>query len=328
MNIYSYKDSSYLKEFNITILGYGSQGRAHALNLRDSGVGKINIILYDGSDSIDLARKDGFPVSTKSTVISDSDIIVLLAPDELHYEIYENSVKPFLKPKQTLIVAHGFSIYYKHIKIVPYINVCMVSPKAIGSAVRSQYLNKKGVVCFVDIEQDYTKTTELIMNSYASAVTLGNIIMRTTLKEEVEVNLFSEQVVLCGGIPFLVNAAFEVLVNAGLSPELAYFGCLHEVKLITDLMYEKGIYGVFNEISNTAEYGANLVGNKIINESVKQEMKKALAQIQDKSFVCKFLQEHSMHFYNLNENRKKIKDNLIDQVGNNLRKLMKDKGML
>ncbi|KJV69363.1 ketol-acid reductoisomerase [Candidatus Neoehrlichia procyonis] len=328
MNIYSYKDSSFLEHHRIAIVGYGSQGRAHALNLRDSSVSKIEVILYDGSNSIEVAKKDGFAVSTSSAIISDSDIIVLLVPDELHCEIYENNLKPFLKLGQTLIVAHGFSIYYKQIELLPYINVCMVSPKAIGPAVRSQYLNSKGVVCFVDIIQDYTKTTELIMNSYAASVTLGNVIIRTTLKEEVEANLFSEQVVLCGGMPSLVKVAFEVLVDAGLSPEIAYFGCLHEVKLIADLMYEEGIYGVFNKISNTAEYGANLVGDKIINQSTKKIMKKVLMQIQDKSFVDKFMQERNVHFCNLHKSREKIKQDLIEQIGNNLRKLMKDKGML
>ncbi|KAA8472854.1 ketol-acid reductoisomerase [Anaplasma marginale] len=321
MEIYQHSDCSCLSGKKFCIVGYGSQGKAQAMNLRDSGIRDITIILHAGSRSIDLARGDGFEVDTSGSSAKHADVIVMLAPDEAHREICKETLFPYLKPGQAIIFAHGLSILYGLVELPGYVDVCMVSPKSVGTEVRNQYLEGNGVVCFTAVMNDCSGTAKAVSDAYAAAVMLGKLIIGTTFKQEVEANLFSEQVVLCGGIPSLIKCAFEVMVESGISPEVAYLGCVYEVKLIADLMHRKGIYGCLSNVSSVAGYGASITGDRIIDGRVKQSMRETLAEIQSREFFKKLSKEPNLQ-QTLSTYYKELEKHPIEAVGKELRDLM------
>ena len=321
MRIYSHDGCSYLIGKKFCIIGYGSQGMAQAMNLRDSGVEDITIVLYAGSKSVDTAIKDGFEVDTTGASVHSADVIVMLAPDELHQEICAKTLSAYFRPGQAVIFAHGFSVLYGLVKLPEFVDVCMVSPKSVGPEVRNQYLVGNGVVCFTSVAHNHSGNAQIVSDSYTSAIALGKLIISTTFKEEVEANLFSEQVVLCGGVPSLIKCAFEVMVEAGISPELAYLGCLYEVKLIADLMHGKGIHGCLSNVSSVAMYGASIVGERIVDSRVKQSMKKVLDEIRSGEFFGKLSGEPDLQ-QTLGAYLEEQKNHAIEAVGTKLRNLM------
>ena len=267
-------DLSLVKDKKICIIGYGSQGHAHALNLRDSGVKNITIALRENSASREKAKSDGFDVMDVTSAIKDADICMILVPDELQADLYENFLEKNLKEGSALLFAHGLAIHFQLIKPRNDLDVFMIAPKGPGHTVRGQYQSGAGVPCLIAIHQNASGSALDIGISYASAIGGGRSgIIQTTFKEECETDLFGEQTVLCGGLTALIQAGFETLVEAGYSPEMAYFECLHEVKLIVDLIYEGGIANMRYSISNTAEYGDLTRGPRIIDKNVKKEMK-------------------------------------------------------
>ena len=285
-------DLNLVKEKKICIIGYGSQGHAHALNLRDSGVKDITIALRKNSASTEKAKSDGFNVMEVEHAIKDADICMILVPDELQADLYNDFLAQNLKEGSALLFAHGLAIHFQLIKPRDDLDVFMIAPKGPGHTVRGQYQSGAGVPCLIAIHQDASGSALDIGISYASAIGGGRSgIIQTTFKEECETDLFGEQTVLCGGLTALIQAGFETLVEAGYSPEMAYFECLHEVKLIVDLIYEGGIANMRYSISNTAEYGDLTRGPRIINKNVKKEMKKVLEEIQTGKFVRDWILE-------------------------------------
>ncbi|ASI48286.1 ketol-acid reductoisomerase [Anaplasma ovis str. Haibei] len=321
MRIYSHNDCGYLIGKKFCIVGYGSQGVAQAMNLRDSGVEDITIVLYAGSKSVDAAIGDGFEVDTSGASVQSADVIVMLAPDELHREICAKTLSAYFRPGQAIIFAHGLSVLYGLVELPEFVDVCMVSPKSVGTEVRNQYLAGNGVVCFTAVMHNRSGNAQIVSDSYASAIALGELIISTTFKEEVEANLFSEQVVLCGGVPSLIKCAFEVMVEAGISPELAYLGCVYEVKLIADLMHRKGIHGCLSNVSSVAGYGASIVGERIVDSRVKQSMRKALDEVRSGEFFGKLSGEPDLQ-QTLGAYFEKLKNHPIETVGTELRNLM------
>ena len=264
-------DLNLVKDKKICIIGYGSQGHAHALNLRDSGVKDITIALRKNSNSVEKAKTDGFNVMEVKDAIKDADICMILVPDELQADLYDEYLAKGLKEGSALLFAHGLAIHFQLIKPRDDLDVFMIAPKGPGHTVRGQYQSGAGVPCLIAIHQDASGSALDIGISYASAIGGGRSgIIQTTFKEECETDLFGEQTVLCGGLTALIQAGFETLVEAGYSPEMAYFECLHEVKLIVDLIYEGGIANMRYSISNTAEYGDLTRGPRIINKNVKK----------------------------------------------------------
>ena len=285
-------DLNLVKDKKICIIGYGSQGHAHALNLRDSGVKDITIALRKNSNSVEKAKTDGFNVMEVKDAIKDADICMILVPDELQADLYDEYLAKGLKEGSALLFAHGLAIHFQLIKPRDDLDVFMIAPKGPGHTVRGQYQSGAGVPCLIAIHQDASGSALDIGISYASAIGGGRSgIIQTTFKEECETDLFGEQTVLCGGLTALIQAGFETLVEAGYSPEMAYFECLHEVKLIVDLIYEGGIANMRYSISNTAEYGDLTRGPRIINKNVKKEMKKVLEEIQTGKFVRDWILE-------------------------------------
>ncbi|MCU7611198.1 ketol-acid reductoisomerase [Anaplasma capra] len=321
VKVYSHSEHEFLKNKKFCIVGYGSQGMAQALNLRDSGVGDITIVLYEGSKSISIAKEDGFAVDTTGSSVKHADVVVMLASDELHKEICEKTLSAHFRPGQVVIFAHGFSVLYGLVELPEFVDVCMVSPKSVGAEVRRRYLARNGVVCFVSVMRDSSGIARMVADSYVSAIAHGNTIIETTFKEEVEANLFSEQVVLCGGLPSFIKCAFETAVESGISPELAYLGCLHEVKLIADLMYRKGLYGMLSNVSRVAGYGASIVGDLLINDEVKHRMRETLDRIQSGEFFNQLAGEMDLGQVT-NKHLDKLKDHPIEVVGRRLRDLM------
>ncbi|MFH1768492.1 MAG: ketol-acid reductoisomerase [Candidatus Omnitrophota bacterium] len=311
-----------LKKKVVAIIGYGAQGRAHALNLRDS---KIKVIIAElaGSDNYAAAKKDGFEPLSASAAAKKADIIHILTQDTIQPKVYNDDILPNLTKGKAIGFSHGFNIHFNQIIPPPFIDVYMVAPKGPGTLVRDMYVDKKGVPCLIAVYQDATKQAKKIALAYAKAIggTRAGAI-ETTFREETETDLFGEQVVLCGGLTKLIQKGFETLVEAGYQPEVAYFECLHEVKLITDLIYAKGISGMRHVISDTAEYGDLTRGSRIITDDTKKEMKKILGEIQSGEFSREWILESKANRPVFCALRNKEQEHLIEKVGGALRKMM------
>ena len=311
-------DLNIIKAMKVAIIGYGSQGHAHANNLKDSGV-EVVVGLRPGSNSEKKASDAGLNVMTVEASTAWADLVMILAPDEFQEKIYNESIEPNLKHGSALAFAHGFNIHFKLIKPRPDLDVIMIAPKAPGHTVRSEFVKGGGIPDLIAVEQDASGKAKDVALSYASAIGGGRTgILETTFKDETETDLFGEQAVLCGGTTALVQAGFETLVEAGYEPEMAYFECLHELKLIVDLMYEGGIANMRYSISNTAEYGDVTRGPMVVTSDTKVEMKKILAEIQDGSFAKEFVKNVG----SLPERREKQKQHKIEEVGESLRSMM------
>lgn len=315
-------DLNLLKGKRVAVLGYGSQGHAQAQNLKDSGVDVI-VGLRPNSPSVAKAQQDGLTVMSVPEAVKNADVIQVLLPDEKQKEVYERDILPNLKPGNTLSFAHGFNIHYKQIVPPHDVDVIMIAPKSPGHMVRRMYQEGKGVPALIAVYQDCSgkaKDTALAFAKGIGATRAG--VIETTFKEETETDLFGEQAVLCGGLTALIKAGFEVLVEAGYSPEMAYFECLHEMKLIVDLMYEGGISWMRYSISDTAQYGDLTRGPRIINENVKNEMRKILKEIQTGEFAKEWILENQANRPQFNALDAMEKNHLIEQVGARLRDMM------
>lgn len=324
MNIFYDKDAdlSVIQGKQVAIIGYGSQGHAHANNLQDSGV-KVTVGLREGSSSFAKAKNAGINAKSIEDAVKESDIIMVLAPDEHQSKLYKDAIEPNIKHGTTLAFAHGFNIHFKGITPREDLDVIMIAPKGPGHLVRSTYVQGGGVPTLIAIHQDSSGNAKNTAMSYASANGGGRAgIIETTFKEETETDLFGEQAVLCGGATSLVQAGFETLVEAGYAPEMAYFECLHELKLIVDLMYEGGIANMRYSISNTAEYGDLTRGPRIINADTKSEMKRILDEIQSGQFAKEFIEENRTGAKNMQVLREKGRQHPIEEVGAKLRSMM------
>ena len=324
MKVYYDKDAdlSLIKGKKVTILGYGSQGHAHALNLKESGV-KVTVGVRKDGASWDKAKKSGVKVADLAEAIKGADIVMVLMPDEHHAKIYTDFIEPNIKKGASLAFAHGFNIHYGLIQARKDLDVWMVAPKAPGHTVRSTYAAGGGVPMLIAIHQNPSKKARDMALSYAAAIGGGKAgVIETTFKEETETDLFGEQTVLCGGATALVQAGFEVLTEAGYAPEMAYFECLHELKLIVDLMYEGGIANMRYSISNNAEYGDFTRGPRIITEETKNEMRKILKEIQTGAYAQEFLLENQTGATKLNAMRRIGRQHQIEIVGGKLRDMM------
>jgi len=324
MNIYYDKDCdlSIIRGKKVSIIGYGSQGHAHANNLKDSGV-DVTVGLRSGSSSAAKAEKAGLKVMSVEAAVANADVVMILAPDEHQGALYKDQVEPNIKKGAALAFAHGFNIHFGQIKPRADLDVIMIAPKAPGHTVRSEFVNGGGIPDLIAVAQDSTGKAKDIALSYASAIGGGRTgIIETTFREETETDLFGEQAVLCGGTTALVQAGFETLVEAGYAPEMAYFECLHELKLIVDLMYQGGIADMRYSISNTAEYGDVTRGPRIVNENTKAEMKKILGEIQSGAFAKEFIDEMHSGAKNLEKLREKSRQHGIEIVGAKLRGMM------
>ena len=320
MKVYYDKDAdlNVIKGMNVAIIGYGSQGHAHANNLSDSGVNVV-VGLREGSSSAEKASKANLNIKSIEEATASADLVMILAPDEFQPKIYSEKIEPNLKKGATLAFAHGFNIHFGEINPRDDLNVIMIAPKAPGHTVRSEFVRGGGIPDLIAIKQDATGSAKEIALSYASAIGGGRTgIIETTFKDETETDLFGEQVVLCGGTTALVQAGFETLVEAGYEPEMAYFECLHELKLIVDLMYEGGIANMRYSISNTAEYGDVTRGPRIITPETKLRMKEILKEIQDGTFAKEFVKNVG----DLPAKRETQRKHKIGQVGESLRKMM------
>ena len=325
MKVYYDKDAdaALVKEKKIAVIGYGSQGHAHANNLKDSGVREVKVALREESSSIRKAQDAGFEVLSPSAAAKWAAIVMVLVPDELQEVLYKEHLGDNLKQAAAIAFAHGLAIHFKLIVPRDDLDVFMIAPKGPGHTVRAEYLDGKGVPCLLAVQKDASGNAHKIALSYASAIGAGRTgIIETTFKEECETDLFGEQAVLCGGLTSLVKSGFETLVDAGYSPEMAYFECLHEMKLIVDLMYEGGIANMRYSISNTAEYGDYVSGPRVINDAVRKEMKKLLDEIQSGDFVKKWMQENKNNQKKFKEFRTNEAKHPIEEVGKKLRDMM------
>jgi ketol-acid reductoisomerase len=324
MNIYYDKDCdlAIIRGKKVSIIGYGSQGHAHANNLKDSGV-DVTVGLRPGSASATKAEKAGLKVKSIEEAVAATDVVMILAPDEFQEFLYKEQVEPNIKQGAAIAFAHGFNIHFGLIKPRADLDVIMVAPKAPGHTVRSEFVNGGGIPDLIAVSQDASGKAKEIALSYASAIGGGRTgIIETTFREETETDLFGEQAVLCGGTTALVQAGFETLVEAGYAPEMAYFECLHELKLIVDLMYQGGIADMRYSISNTAEYGDVTRGPRIVNDNTKAEMKKVLGEIQSGAFAKEFITEMRSGAKNLEKLREKSRQHGIEIVGAKLRGMM------
>ncbi len=324
MKIYYEKDSkpAVLKGKKIAIIGYGSQGHAHANNLKDSGV-EVIVGELAGSDNAKKAKTAGFKVFDAGDAAAKADIVVILLPDELQGEIYNSAIAQNLKKGAYLMFAHGFNIHYGQIVPRADINVFMVAPKGPGHLVRHEYLKGGGVPALIAVQQDPARNTKDIALAYAAAIGAARAgVIETSFREETETDLFGEQAVLCGGITALIQAGYETLVEAGYAPEMAYFECLHETKLIVDLIYEGGIANMRYSISNTAEFGDLTRGPRIITEETKKEMKKILREIQTGEFAREWILENKANKPVFNALRREGASHSIEEVGGKLRSMM------
>jgi len=324
LNVYYDKDCNQdiIKSKKVAMIGFGSQGHAHAENLRDSGV-EVVVGLRKGGSSWAKAEAKNFSVMTVAEASAVADVVMILLPDENQAEIYENEIAPNLKSGATIAFGHGFNIHYGRIKPAADINVTMIAPKAPGHTVRSEFVRGGGIPDLIAVGANPSRTTKELALSYASAIGGGRTaIIETTFKDETETDLFGEQAVLCGGATALVQAGFETLTEAGYAPELAYFECLHELKLIVDLMFEGGIADMRYSISNTAEYGDYVSGKRVVNESSKAAMKEILKEIQDGRFAKDFIAEGQTGYPRMNAERNNAAASLIEQTGNGLREMM------
>jgi ketol-acid reductoisomerase len=325
LNIYYDKDANQelIKSKNIAIYGYGSQAHAHAQNLRDSGAENVKIVLRESSSSVAKAENAGFEVLSAEAAAAWADVNCILIPDESQADLYHNSLKENLKQGASLMFAHGLNIHFNLINPRDDLDVFMVAPKGPGHTVRGEYTKGGGVPCLIAIAQDKSGKAKELALSYASAIGGGRSgTIETTFKEECETDLFGEQAVLCGGLTSLIKAGFETLVEAGYSEEMAYFECLHETKLIVDLIYEGGIANMRYSISNTAEYGDFTSGPKVIDSETKARMKNVLSRIQNGEFVKEYMSDAKNGFANMNEMRNSARQHKIEAVGENLRKMM------
>ena len=324
MKVYYDKDAdlSLIKGKKVTIVGYGSQGHAHSLNLHESGV-KVTVGLRKGGASWDKAKKAGLKVAEVAEAVKGADIVMVLLPDEHHAQVYKESIEPNIKKGASLAFAHGFNIHYGLIQPRADLDVWMVAPKAPGHTVRSTYAGGGGVPMLIAVHRDRSKKARDMALSYAAAIGGGKAgVIETTFKEETETDLFGEQTVLCGGCVELVKTGFEVLTEAGYAPEMAYFECLHELKLIVDLMYEGGIGTMNYSISNNAEYGEYVTGPKIIDAATKQRMREALARIQSGEYARYFVLENRAVAPVLLSRRRMTAEHPIEKVGGRLREMM------
>ena len=324
MNIYYDKDAdlSLIQGKQVAIIGYGSQGHAHANNLKDSGV-NVCVGLREGSSSAAKAEAAGLDVKSIADAVASSDVIMILAPDEHQAELYKNEIEPNIKQGAALAFAHGFNVHFQQIMPRADLDVIMIAPKGPGHLVRATYTGGGGVPSLIAIFQDASGQAKDISLSYASANGGGRAgIIETTFKEETETDLFGEQAVLCGGITALIQAGFETLVEAGYAPEMAYFECLHETKLIVDLIYEGGIANMRYSISNTAEYGDFTRGPRVVTEESKKEMKKILTEIQQGEFAREFILENQSGAATLKAKRRISREHGIEVVGEKLRSMM------
>jgi ketol-acid reductoisomerase len=306
----------------VAIIGYGSQGHAHALNLKDSGV-EVVVGLRSGSSSAEKAREHGLEVLEPADAAGRGNVVMMLVPDERHREVWESGVGEEIAPGDLLLFAHGFSIHYEQIVPPPDVDVALVAPKGPGHLVRRQFLEGSGVPGLIAIHQDASGGTRGLTLAYAKGIgcTRGGVI-ETTFKDETETDLFGEQAVLCGGVTELVRAGYETLVDAGYDPRLAYFECLHELKLIVDLMYEKGIAGMRYSISNTAEYGDMTRGRRVISDESRAAMKQLLADIQSGDFAREWIAENRAGQENFERMRAEQADHQVEVVGRELRSHM------
>jgi ketol-acid reductoisomerase len=324
LNIYYDKDTQFelIKNKKITILGYGSQGHAHALNLKDSGATAIIIGLRPGSDSSERAKKAGFNVEAPIDAVKDADMIMFLVPDEYQSDLYA-AVQDNIKQNATLAFAHGLNVHFKLIKPRVDLDVVMIAPKGPGHTVRSEYLKGAGVPCLIAVEQNTSNQAKEMALAWAYGVGGGRAgIIETTFKDECETDLFGEQAVLCGGVTALMQAGFETLVEAGYPEEMAYFECLHEMKLIVDLIYEGGMANMRYSISNTAEFGDYYTGPKIITEDTKTEMRKVLKNIQSGEFTKTFIEDSKKGAPQLTTWRETAATHKLEATGSKLRGLM------
>ena len=324
MKVYYDKDADLenIKKLNVSIIGYGSQGHAHALNLKDSGV-NVTVGLRENSPSVARAKQEGLEVSSVPDAVSNADMVMILAPDEYQASVYKESIEPNLKENAALAFAHGFNIHYGQIKPDSKHDVFMIAPKSPGHLVRSTFLQGKGVPTLIAIHNDNSGKAKLIALAYASAIGGGRAgIIETDFKEETETDLFGEQAVLCGGVTALVKAGFETLVEAGYAPEMAYFECLNELKLIVDLMYEGGMTEMRYSISNTAEYGDLTKGPFLIDDHVRAKMKLVLKDIQNGKFANDFVNEIKSGSKEFDRLRQEGAEHLIEKTGKKLRDMM------
>jgi ketol-acid reductoisomerase len=325
MRVYYDRDAdlNLIKSKKIVIVGYGSQGHAHAMNLRDSGIENVAIALREDSPTREKAKNASFDVMTPTEAADWADIIMMLTPDELQSDIYNKEIAPNIKEGTALAFAHGLNIHFDLIQPAEGIDVIMIAPKGPGHTVRAEYQRGAGVPCLVAVDKNPSGNALDIAIAYASGVGGGRAgIIETTFKEECETDLFGEQSVLCGGLTHLITAGYETLVEAGYAPEMAYFECLHEVKLIVDLLYEGGMANMRYSISNTAEYGDYSRGPRLITDETKKEMKKILAEIQSGQFTKEWMDEHKSGQTKFKLMRKQQAEHPIEAVGEKLRTLM------
>ncbi len=315
-------DLDLIRGKKVAVIGYGSQGHAHALNLKDSGV-DVRVGLHAESRSRAKAASDGLQVSSVKEVADWADVIMVLAPDTKQPKIFKEEIEPGLKPGNTLMFAHGFSIHYKTIVPPKGVDVSMIAPKAPGHRVRETYLDGGGTPALLAIHQDTSGNAQALGLAYAKGLGVARAgVLATTFAEETETDLFGEQTVLCGGVSHLVKAGFETLVEAGYQPEMAYFECLHELKLIVDLMYQGGINYMRYSVSDTAEHGDYTGGPRVITDETKKEMKRVLDEIKDGTYAKKWIEENEKDRPWFNATRAKEQDHLIERVGAELRKMM------
>ncbi len=325
MRVYYDRDAdvNLIKAKKVAIVGYGSQGHAHALNLKDSGVKDVAVALRPGSASADKAKGEKLKVMTPAEAAKWADVVMVLVPDELQAELYENELRDNMKEGGALAFAHGLNIHFRLIEPRGDMDIFMVAPKGPGHTVRGEYMKGGGVPCLIAVEQDASGNAHDIGLSYASAIGGGRSgIIETTFREECETDLFGEQSVLCGGLTSLIKAGFETLVEAGYAPEMAYFECLHEVKLIVDLIYEGGIANMRYSISNTAEYGDYSRGPRLIDADVKARMKEILEEIQTGKFTKEWVLENRAGQASFKAMRRREAAHPIEEVGENLRGMM------
>jgi ketol-acid reductoisomerase len=315
-------DLSKLDGKTVAILGYGSQGHAHALNLKDSGVNVV-VGLREDSSSVDKAEADGLRVTSIADAASEGDVVMVLLPDEKQAEVFESEIRDGIAPGNLLMFAHGFSIHFRQIDPGPEVDVGMAAPKGPGHLVRRQYVEGNGVPGLVAVHQDASGNARELVLAYARGIGCTRAgVIETTFKDETETDLFGEQAVLCGGLTELVRAGYETLVEAGYDSRLAYFECLHELKLIVDLMYEKGITGMRYSISNTAEYGDLTRGKRVIGEPTREAMKQILGEIQSGDFAREWIGENKAGQENFKRMREEQKDHQVEREGRELRSMM------
>ncbi|MCI8361071.1 MAG: ketol-acid reductoisomerase [Clostridiales bacterium] len=305
----------------VAVIGYGSQGHAHALNLHESGVNVV-VGLYKGSRSWAAAEKAGLKVATAAEAAEAADVIMILIPDEKQAELYKSDIEPHLTEGKALAFAHGFNIHYGQIKPPANVDVFMIAPKGPGHTVRSEYVAGKGVPCLIAVQQNYTGRAQEIGLAYAAGIGGSRAgVLETTFQCETETDLFGEQAVLCGGVTALMQAGFETLVEAGYAPENAYFECIHEMKLIVDLIYQGGFGKMRYSISDTAEFGDYETGKRLITEDTKKEMKRILQEIQDGTFASKWINENKVGRSHFNACRRIASEHQLEAVGAELRKM-------